>query len=34
TSIKLPFDPNMPELEDYSIFEDDEDVRAEADMHN
>ncbi|GJX83064.1 uncharacterized mitochondrial protein-like protein [Tanacetum coccineum] len=26
TSIKLPFDPNMPELEDYSIFEDDEDV--------
>ncbi|GKB30766.1 putative ribonuclease H-like domain-containing protein [Tanacetum coccineum] len=34
TSIKLPFDPNMPELEDYSIFEDDEDVGAEADMHN
>ncbi|GKA47396.1 putative ribonuclease H-like domain-containing protein [Tanacetum coccineum] len=34
TSIKLPLDPNMPELEDYSIFEDDEDVGAEADMHN
>ncbi|GKB71368.1 putative ribonuclease H-like domain-containing protein [Tanacetum coccineum] len=26
TSIELPLDPNMPELEDYSIFEDDEDV--------
>ncbi|GJY77021.1 ribonuclease H-like domain-containing protein [Tanacetum coccineum] len=34
TSIKLPLDPNMPELEDYSIFEDDEDVGAEADMNN
>ncbi|GJZ96184.1 putative ribonuclease H-like domain-containing protein [Tanacetum coccineum] len=37
TSIKLPFDPNMPSLEDYSIFDsskDDEDVGAEADMNN
>ncbi|GJS93583.1 putative ribonuclease H-like domain-containing protein [Tanacetum coccineum] len=34
TSIELPLDPNMPELEDYSIFEDDEDVGVEADMHN
>ncbi|GKC57424.1 putative ribonuclease H-like domain-containing protein [Tanacetum coccineum] len=34
TSIELPLDPNMPELEDYSIFEDDEDVSTEADMHN
>ncbi|GKF25276.1 ribonuclease H-like domain-containing protein, partial [Tanacetum coccineum] len=34
TSIGLPLDPNMPELEDYSIFEDNEDVGAEADMHN
>ncbi|GJV48713.1 putative ribonuclease H-like domain-containing protein, partial [Tanacetum coccineum] len=34
TSIKLPLDPNMPELEDYSIFKDDEDVGAEADMNN
>ncbi|GJU03211.1 putative ribonuclease H-like domain-containing protein [Tanacetum coccineum] len=34
TSIELPLDPNMPELEDYSIFEDDEDVSAEVDMHN
>ncbi|GJU20095.1 putative ribonuclease H-like domain-containing protein [Tanacetum coccineum] len=33
-SIELPLDPNMHELEDYSIFEDDEDVGAEADMHN
>ncbi|GJZ62791.1 uncharacterized mitochondrial protein-like protein [Tanacetum coccineum] len=33
-SIELSLDPNMPELEDYSIFEDDEDVGAEADMHN
>ncbi|GJY55452.1 retrovirus-related pol polyprotein from transposon TNT 1-94 [Tanacetum coccineum] len=31
--IELPLDPNMPELEDYSIFEDDEDVGAKADMH-
>ncbi|GJY89252.1 putative ribonuclease H-like domain-containing protein [Tanacetum coccineum] len=37
TSIELPFDPNMPALEDYSIFDfsrDDEDVGAEADMNN
>ncbi|GJU19826.1 putative ribonuclease H-like domain-containing protein [Tanacetum coccineum] len=34
TSIELSLDPNMPELEDYSIFEDDEDVGAEADMNN
>ncbi|GJR00063.1 retrovirus-related pol polyprotein from transposon TNT 1-94 [Tanacetum coccineum] len=34
TSIELPVDPDMPELEDYSIFEDDEDVGAEADMNN
>ncbi|GJU92201.1 retrovirus-related pol polyprotein from transposon TNT 1-94 [Tanacetum coccineum] len=34
TSIELPFDPNMPELEDNSVFEDDEDVGAEADMYN
>ncbi|GJT22777.1 putative ribonuclease H-like domain-containing protein [Tanacetum coccineum] len=34
TSIELPFDPNMHEMEDYSIFEDDEDVGAEADMNN
>ncbi|GJX36152.1 putative ribonuclease H-like domain-containing protein [Tanacetum coccineum] len=34
TSIELPLDPNMPELEDYSIFEDDEDDGAEADMNN
>ncbi|GJZ06102.1 putative ribonuclease H-like domain-containing protein [Tanacetum coccineum] len=34
TSIELPLDPNMPELEDYSIFKDNEDVGAEADMHN
>ncbi|GJR42194.1 putative ribonuclease H-like domain-containing protein [Tanacetum coccineum] len=34
TSIELPLDPIMTELEDYSIFEDDEDVGAEADMHN
>ncbi|GJY52701.1 putative ribonuclease H-like domain-containing protein [Tanacetum coccineum] len=37
TSIKLPFDPNMPALEDYSIFDfsrDDEDDGAEADMNN
>ncbi|GKE03706.1 retrovirus-related pol polyprotein from transposon TNT 1-94, partial [Tanacetum coccineum] len=33
-SIELPLDLNMPELEDYSIFKDDEDVGAEADMHN
>ncbi|GJS78100.1 putative ribonuclease H-like domain-containing protein [Tanacetum coccineum] len=37
TSIKLPFDPNMPALEDYSIFDfsrDDEDDGAVADMNN
>ncbi|GKA94757.1 putative ribonuclease H-like domain-containing protein [Tanacetum coccineum] len=34
TSIELPVDPDMPELEDYSIFEDDEEVNAEADMNN
>ncbi|GJX13798.1 putative ribonuclease H-like domain-containing protein [Tanacetum coccineum] len=34
TRIELPLDPNMPELENYSIFEDNEDVGAEADMHN
>ncbi|GKE04928.1 putative ribonuclease H-like domain-containing protein [Tanacetum coccineum] len=31
TSIELPFDPNMPALEDYR---DDEDDSAEADMNN
>ncbi|GJY43169.1 putative ribonuclease H-like domain-containing protein, partial [Tanacetum coccineum] len=34
TSIELPVDPNMPELEDYSIFEDDENDGGEADMNN
>ncbi|GJY16639.1 putative ribonuclease H-like domain-containing protein [Tanacetum coccineum] len=34
TSIELPFDPDMLELEDYRIFEDDEDVGVEADMNN
>ncbi|GJV90321.1 hypothetical protein Tco_1538134, partial [Tanacetum coccineum] len=34
TSIELPHDPNMPELEDYIIFEDNEDVGAKADMNN
>ncbi|GJR41397.1 putative ribonuclease H-like domain-containing protein [Tanacetum coccineum] len=37
TSIELPFDPNMPALEDYSIFDfsrDDEDDGAAADMNN
>ncbi|GKF25404.1 hypothetical protein Tco_0081298 [Tanacetum coccineum] len=36
TSIELPFDPNMPALEDYSIFDfsrDDEDHDAVADMN-
>ncbi|GJV57901.1 ribonuclease H-like domain-containing protein [Tanacetum coccineum] len=36
-SIELPFDPNMPALEDYSIFDfsrDDEDDGAVADMNN
>ncbi|GKB40435.1 ribonuclease H-like domain-containing protein [Tanacetum coccineum] len=34
TSIKLPNDPNMPELEDIVYSDDDEDVGAEADMSN
>ncbi|GJZ22579.1 retrovirus-related pol polyprotein from transposon TNT 1-94 [Tanacetum coccineum] len=37
TSIELPFDPNMPALEDYSIFDfsiDDEDDGTVADMNN
>ncbi|GJT30384.1 hypothetical protein Tco_0910659 [Tanacetum coccineum] len=37
TSIKLSFDPNMPALEDYNIFDssrNDEDDGAEADMNN
>ncbi|GJR82567.1 hypothetical protein Tco_0153352 [Tanacetum coccineum] len=37
TSIELPFDLNMPALEDYSIFDlskDDEDDGAEANMNN
>ncbi|GJV52632.1 retrovirus-related pol polyprotein from transposon TNT 1-94 [Tanacetum coccineum] len=37
TSIEISFDPNMPALEDYSIFDssrDDEDDGAEADMNN
>ncbi|GKB64029.1 retrovirus-related pol polyprotein from transposon TNT 1-94, partial [Tanacetum coccineum] len=37
TSIELPFDPNMPALEDYIIFDfsrDDEDDGASADMNN
>ncbi|GKF57005.1 hypothetical protein Tco_0170542, partial [Tanacetum coccineum] len=37
TSIELPFDPNMPALEDYSIFDfsrNDEDDGVEADMNN
>ncbi|GKF89351.1 hypothetical protein Tco_0263314, partial [Tanacetum coccineum] len=34
TSIKLQNDPNMPALEDYIIFRDDEDVGVEADMNN
>ncbi|GKC09767.1 putative ribonuclease H-like domain-containing protein, partial [Tanacetum coccineum] len=37
TSIKLPFDPNMPALDDYNIFDfsrNDEDDGAEADKNN
>ncbi|GJV75947.1 hypothetical protein Tco_1507531 [Tanacetum coccineum] len=34
TSIELPNDPNMPELEDIVYSCDDEDVGAEADMNN
>ncbi|GKB37822.1 retrovirus-related pol polyprotein from transposon TNT 1-94 [Tanacetum coccineum] len=36
-SIELPFDPNMPSLEDYSIFDssrDDEDDGVEANVNN
>ncbi|GJV98545.1 putative ribonuclease H-like domain-containing protein [Tanacetum coccineum] len=34
TSIELPDDPNMPELEDIVYLDDDEDVGVEADMSN
>ncbi|GJX62946.1 putative ribonuclease H-like domain-containing protein [Tanacetum coccineum] len=37
TSIELPFDPNMPALEDVSIFDfsrDDDDVGVEVDINN
>ncbi|GKE43416.1 hypothetical protein Tco_1470700, partial [Tanacetum coccineum] len=37
TSIELPFDPDMPALEDYSIFDftrDDENDDVEADINN
>ncbi|GKG52841.1 hypothetical protein Tco_0549953, partial [Tanacetum coccineum] len=37
TSIELPFDPNMPALEDYNIFDflrDNEDDGIMADMNN
>ncbi|GJZ13247.1 hypothetical protein Tco_0548477 [Tanacetum coccineum] len=34
TSIELPNDPNMLELEDIVYSDDDEDVGAEADMNN
>ncbi|GJS58618.1 ribonuclease H-like domain-containing protein [Tanacetum coccineum] len=34
TSIELPDDPNMPELEDIVYSDDDENVSAEADMNN
>ncbi|GJS01153.1 retrovirus-related pol polyprotein from transposon TNT 1-94 [Tanacetum coccineum] len=34
TSIKLPDDPNMPELKDIVYSDNDEDVGAEADMNN
>ncbi|GJZ53014.1 putative ribonuclease H-like domain-containing protein [Tanacetum coccineum] len=34
TSIELPNDPNMPELEDIVYSDDDEDVCAKADMNN
>ncbi|GKF48876.1 hypothetical protein Tco_0142127, partial [Tanacetum coccineum] len=34
TSIELPNDPNMPKLEHIVYSDDDEDVRAEADMNN
>ncbi|GJU98287.1 hypothetical protein Tco_1327558 [Tanacetum coccineum] len=34
TSIELPDDPNMPELEDIVYSDDDDDVGVEADMNN
>ncbi|GJX79397.1 hypothetical protein Tco_0327546 [Tanacetum coccineum] len=34
TSIELPNDPNMPELQDIVYSDDDEDVGAEADKNN
>ncbi|GJU17977.1 putative ribonuclease H-like domain-containing protein, partial [Tanacetum coccineum] len=34
TSIELPFDPDMPALEDYSIFDFTRDDSVEADMNN
>ncbi|GKB48610.1 putative ribonuclease H-like domain-containing protein, partial [Tanacetum coccineum] len=34
TSIELPDDPNMPELEDIVYSDDDEDVGADADINN
>ncbi|GKE84558.1 putative ribonuclease H-like domain-containing protein, partial [Tanacetum coccineum] len=34
TSIELPNDPNMPELEDIVYSDDDEDVGTEVDMNN
>ncbi|GJY96462.1 putative ribonuclease H-like domain-containing protein [Tanacetum coccineum] len=34
TSIELPDDPNMPELEDIVYLNDDKDVGAEADLNN
>ncbi|GJV69044.1 putative ribonuclease H-like domain-containing protein [Tanacetum coccineum] len=34
TSIELPYDPNMPELEDIFYSDDDKDVGVEADMNN
>ncbi|GJX31025.1 ribonuclease H-like domain-containing protein [Tanacetum coccineum] len=34
TSIELPDDPNMPELEDIVYSDDDENISAEADMNN
>ncbi|GKF21422.1 hypothetical protein Tco_0070060, partial [Tanacetum coccineum] len=34
TSIELPNDANMPELEDIVFSDDDEDVDAEADLNN
>ncbi|GJW44719.1 putative ribonuclease H-like domain-containing protein [Tanacetum coccineum] len=34
TSIKLPDDPNMPELEDIVYLDNDEDVGAEANLNN